>query len=506
MRVAQKLRAVTASLPAPVGGWNARDSLADMSPADAVILENWFPSTSEVLLRFGFTQFATGLPGQVETVMSYNGAMNEQLKAIASGSVYDITAGGAVGAAEVTGLSNPRWEYLNFATPGGNYLYMVNGLDAAYLYDGTTWTNPTINNVSSADLSNINLHKGRVWFIEKNSLKAWFLDAGAISGDATLFDMSSVAQLGGYLVAMATWTIDAGYGVDDLAVFLTTEGEVLIYRGTDPEVASDWALVGIFRIGAPIGKRCWMKFAGDLLIISNDGVYPLSGALQSSRTNPRVAITDKIQQAVSESIVAYGQNFGWQLVNFPRQTQLWLNVPVAEGGRQEQYAMNTITKAWCKYTGWNANCWTIFQDRPYFGGDGFVGLAWNTNSDSGNNIAADALPAFNYFGTRGQLKRWTMARPILRSNGTPSVQINMNVDFDTGDNTAPLNFTPTNYASWDNALWDIDVWGSGLGIIKNWQGVNGLGYCAAPRMITASQGIEVTWISTDLVMEVGAYL
>jgi hypothetical protein len=495
-----------ASIPSPVGGWNARDSLADMGASDAVILKNWFPSTSEVVLRFGYSQYSTGFPGQVETVMTYNGPTSSKLFGISNAAVYDATSGGAIGASSVSGLTNSRWEYVNVSTTGGNYLYMVNGVDDPYTFDGTTWANPVITGVTAANLSNINLHKGRVWFVEKNTLKAWYLATGAIAGAANQLDLSSVAQMGGYLVAMATWTIDAGYGVDDLAVFITSQGEIIIYRGTNPASASDWALVGIFRVGAPIGKRCWMKFSGDLLIISEDGVMPLSGALQSSRTNPKVAITDKIQKAVSDSVSSYGDNFGWQLLQFPKQNMLWLNVPVAEGSTQEQYVMNTINKSWCQFTGWDANCWTLYNEDPYFGGNTYIGKAWNTNSDNGSNINADALPSFNYFTQRGRLKRWTLARPIFRTNGSPALQVNMAVDFDTSINTSPLSFSPTSYAAWDTAEWDVDVWGGGLTVLKNWQGVNGIGYCGAPRLITASSGIELTWVSTDFVMEMGAVL
>ena len=46
-------RSVSASFPAPVGGWNARDPLAAMDPADAVKLVNFIPNTTSVTLRQG---------------------------------------------------------------------------------------------------------------------------------------------------------------------------------------------------------------------------------------------------------------------------------------------------------------------------------------------------------------------------------------------------------------------------------------------------------------------
>ena len=110
------------SLPAPVGGWNARDSLGDMPATDAVYLTNWFPATTELLHRNGHTQWVTGITGQVDTLMAYESGSTSKLLAIAGGSVYNVTNPGAVGAALLTGLSNSRWQYCNITTSGGSFL------------------------------------------------------------------------------------------------------------------------------------------------------------------------------------------------------------------------------------------------------------------------------------------------------------------------------------------------------------------------------------------------
>jgi len=505
-------RAQPVSLPAPVGGWNARDALGEMDAKDAVILTNFYPATTDVVARYGYTQHATGLGGQVETLFSYAGGSTKSLFGVASNSIFDVTAGGAVGAASVTGLTNSRFQYVNNSTTGGNYLQAVNGADKMQVYDGSAWHKDgdgapyNITGVDSINLISINIHKFRVWFTQKNTLKAWYLATGAIGGAATQFDLSGTAQFGGYLVGMFTWTIDAGYGVDDLAAFITSRGEVIVYRGTDPSSSTTWALVGIWRIGAPVGYRCAMKFAGDMLIICQDGVYPMSGALQSSRTNPKVALTDKIMFAVSKSISSYGSNFGWQLLQFPGENMLFLNVPINEGSGQQQYVMNTINKSWCNFTGWEANCWELYNDLPYFGGNGFVGHAWNGLSDNGSNINSDGLQAFNYFGSPGQLKRCTMMRPTMLTDGAPSVGANVNIDFDTSDTTSNIAFSSTSYGVWDTGVWDTALFGGDLNVSRQWQGATGIGYALAPRIKTAFMGIRVQWVSTDLVLEKGGIL
>lgn len=498
------------SLPAPVGGWNARDSLAGMAKEDAVSLVNWFPATTECVLRYGYSEHATGLPAQVETVMEYAGGSSNEMWAVSDGEVYDVTTAGAVGAAAVTGLANSRWQYTNVATAGGNFLYMANGVDTPYLYDGSTWTSitgastPAITGVTTTELNSPIVFKTRVWFIERNTLKTWYLPVNAIGGAANPIDMSAVAQLGGYIVAHATWTIDAGTGVDDYYVAVTNKGEVIVYQGTDPSSASTWALKGVWRIGAPVGSRCLTKLAGDLLIVCQDGVLPLSSALQSSRVNPRVALTDKIQWAVSQAVTSYGSAFGWEVFYFPGENQLWLNVPVAVGS-QEQYAMNTITKNWAQYQGWGANCFCLLNDAPYFGGNGAVYKAWDTNSDNGENITGTGLHSFQAYNAPGNSKRFTMTRPILRATGVPAVNGSMNTDFDTTPSTATLSFSPTSASLWDSAQWDSAVW-SGFTILQNWQGVSGVGYYAAPQLKVSAAGVDVRWISTDVVFEAGAIL
>tara|TARA_R110000868_G_scaffold340880_1_gene601739 strand:+ start:16366 stop:17934 length:1569 start_codon:yes stop_codon:yes gene_type:complete len=510
-------RSTAVTLPAPTLGWNARDALEAMNPQDAVTLENWFPAPTTVQARYGYTQYSTGLGAQVETLLTYSGGASNKLFGIAGGSVYNCTAGGAVGAADISGLTNSRWQFVNNTTAAGNYLQMVNGADKMRVYTGAAWAKDgdgapyDVTGVNTANCIGITLSHNRVWLTEKNTLKAWYLPTGSIGGVANALDLSSFAQLGGYLQFIATWTMDAGYGMDDMTVFGTSNGEVLVYRGTDPASVSTWSLVGIYVIGSPIGRRCFIKFAGDLLLITQDGVVSMASALQSSRVNPKTALSNKIQYAISQAVSSYSTNFGWDLTVFPKENMLILNVPVQEGLSQQQYVMSTIKRsngdwAWCNFTGWAANCWELWIDNIYFGGNGFVAKAWNGLNDNGSNINCNGLQAFYPFGNDKANKRFTMMRPILQSNGSPNVLAQMNIDFDLSNSTAPLSFSPTTYGSWDSGVWDTAIWGSDLNVLKNWQGCTGIGYWAAPHLYVAQMGIQTTWVNTTVVYESGGIL
>lgn len=499
----QHTAARVASLPAPIGGWNVRDSIANMDVLDAVQLTNLFPSVNNVVLRPGYVKHATGLPGQVQTLMGYSSGATNELFACVGTAIYDVTSSGAVGAPVVTSLSNAKWEYINVTTPAGGYLYAVNGFDDPLLYDGSAWTNPTITGATASDFNNITTFKNQVWFTENDTLKAWYLPTLSIQGAANYIDMSAVAQLGGYLVNVCTWTLDAGYGVDDNLVFITSNGEVIVYAGTDPSDATKWALIGVWRVGKPVGKRCMIKYGGDVVILTFNGVYPLAASLQSSRLDPRVALSDKIQGAFAAATQAYGETFGWQMIFDPRHNALSVNVPIADG-QQQQYVMNNITKSWCNFTNWKANCWEIFENEPYFGANGYVAHAWDESyADDGANINSNAFQAFNYFESRGVKKYFTRARPSLFTNGAPSIYVGMNVDFDLQDTTASLAFSPSNFGLWDVALWDEGYWGTENIISNNWQGITGIGYCGSTQFKTASQGVTILWASTDIVYQLG---
>lgn len=494
----------TKTIPAPTGGWNARDSLAEMAENDAVILDDLFPNATDVQLRYGNSDHVTGVSGTVESLMPYQGASGTNaLFGAAGASIYNMTSPGTVGAAVQTGLSNARWQWANFNATGTNLLYIVNGADAERYWNGSAWTLPTLTGITAGDAIGINIYAERIWFVLKNKLKVGYLPTAAISGAVALFDLGQIFRRGGYVMAMETWTLDAGYGMEDYAAFITSEGEVAVYRGTDPASAATWQRVGVFEIGSPMGRRCMAKWAGDALVINKDGLLPLSKALMSSRVNSTPALTDKIQKAISAATSQYSGNFGWQIQLFPVANMLILNVPVSTTVSY-QYVMNTITGAWCRFRNWNAACWALFNDQIYFGTNGKVCRAWNTNTDgASNDINFEALQAFSDFQSGTHNKITKMVRPIITTNGTPALTLGINNDF---SQTAPIGsptFSGSVAGKWGVALWGSGLWGSQGDIKRDWQGATGVGYWAALHMKGACQGITLNWAATDYVYEKG---
>jgi len=502
-----------ASIPAPVGGWDAVSALEDMPPDRAPSLDNWFPSTADVRVRRGNASFATGMgTGPVESLLVYNGITTtaSKLFGAANNIIYDITSGGA-GSSSVTSLTNNQWQYVNFATAGGNFLVMANGADSVRNFDGTSWTTPSITSLTSSTFVNVNVHKNRLWFIIKDSTDAAYLPVNSIAGAAVKFPLGSLCSKGGFLVAMATWTRDGGLGPDDYAVFITSLGQVIVYQGTDPSSSSTWALVGSYDVGAPIGYRCFTKVAGDVALINIDGVLPLSKAIMTDRgAVQQVAITANINNAMNEAARSYKSNFGWELCPYPRGIMALLNVPITASSSQQQYVMNTLTGAWCRFTGMNANCWAVFKDNLYFGGNaGVVYHADTGGTDNGSPIEAIGQTAYNYFKSRGQLKNWTMLQPLLTtdSDGRPALGISTDFKDNAVLGTPITSSIPS--AVYDTALYDTDVYAIEDRTVADWTTISGIGQCASIhfRSSTNTTGDSVMRLNGfNVLMERGGIL
>lgn len=426
------------------------------------------------------------------------------------------------GAASIVGpkvqvlLTNARWSHVNIATSGGNFLMAVNGADKLRGWSGTAWWTDgdgahDITGVDTATCISACLFKRRVWLIVKNSTSVWYLPVDSIAGAAAQLDFGSIFQRGGYLMAMANWSLDAGIGIDDYAAFISDQGECAVYKGSDPTSAATWALVGVFLIGAPIGRRCTASLAGDVMLITRDGLLPLSKALMSSRVNSQIAISDKISNAMGDAATLYGANYGWQAIQFAPESMVLLNVPTS-ATLAEQYVMNSTTGAWCRFSGWNARCFETYGDELYFGGAGgstyAVFKAWSGYSDYGTNIFPEALQAFNYFGSRSMLKEFTLAQPLFATDAATAMRYGINVDFDQTAPTGVPTVTPgaAGTALWNTSLWDVGVWSGYPEMQKAWQSVGGIGYCAGMHMAGASNTGTLEWYATTYAFKPGGVL
>lgn len=518
-----QVRANSLPIKAPVGGWDVVSPLADMSPDRAIFMDNYYPKPTLVETRKGWQEFAnipTDDPDvqahDIRSIMSYNkpNGSNKLFVADQTG-IYDVTAGGAVAVADSV-CTNGSWRSVNISTAGGHFLFACNGVDKSRIYNGTAWTvldslsTPALTGVDSEDIVNCCAFKSRLYVLLKDSLDFGYMGVNSIAGAVALFPLGAIFNQGGYLVGIDTWSFDAGKGIDDFLVLWTSQGEVAVYEGYDPTNAATWSLVGVYNIGTPLSYNSTVKVGGDLLLLTSQGVYPISKALKDSTVDAQVAISYRIQEAFNFYISKYKDLYGWQILFYPEATMLIVNVPFKRDDTKNfvfsyQFVMNTTHNAWTRFTNMAAEVWGTHDRKLYFAKHNKIYQAWTGNKDGNGAIRAKCKQAFNALRTNSN-KHIELVKPIIQTNGSYKLGLALDVDFRTDTPlTVQGNFGAA-ISLWDVAEFDVDLW-TGSTVEADWRTVAndiGLWYSLNVQMETNTD--TVSWIATQYSFVTGGQL
>lgn len=489
------------TIVAPTGGWNKRDPLELMPETDALDLENFFPETTFVRLRKGFTnELTTTSSSPIYTSAEYIGDTGSRRLLISQGGGLQYGSGGSLSTLSAAGTyTSDKWQYVNFQ----NRLILVNGVDQPKQFDGSAVSDATYTTISDdATLANVAVFKKRLYFVEVSSQSYWYGGINNITGALTEEDVGGQLKLGGTLVYVGAVSADTGGGLNDLLVVISEAGEVLMYSGLYPG-DSTWQLAARYYIAPPLGRRAFCNYENDLAVLTREGLVSMSRLIQQG--NSAVKLTDKIQDALSEAVNLYGSNFGWQVHWSPATRMLIVNVPISEGATSEQYVMNTLTGAWCKFTGINTcGAFTNFNNQLYFGGaTGNVYRAENGYSDNGADIPYKIRSAFSYFGDRSKIKHFKQLKPQLLSDAAFNYRLSVDVDFGDVAPTATASSGGASGSTWDDASWDTASWDVGSSSMPKWWGLGKVGRCAAWRMEGEANSYAISLAAVGVLYESG---
>lgn len=498
----QSRRVQTLVWPAPVRGLVRAGTRVGAQPDAADVMENFIPTAVGCRLRGGTQLWGTVGSDPVKRLIVYRSGIAQSLFAATDSAVYDVTSPAdpeTPPTAEFDSQTSGEWSSVQFATPGGDFLVMVNGEDDMRRFDGT-WevvndsSTPAITGVETADLNFVWSHKRRLWFAENKQLSAWYLPTNSIAGQATEFPLQGVFQRGGSLLFGGSWSRDSGDGMDDLQVFVTTEGEVAIYQGIDPSSASTWSLVGIFQIGKPVNKHGWFRAGGDLMIVTEDGIISLGEALDRDRAALLTSsITAPIEEIWRDRVAGAVGAPGYPQVLWPSQTLYIIRVPSRDGLPRSLVA-NTRTGAWGEITGWDVRSLSVFNDRLYFGTpNGEVYLADVGGTDSGQPYVGLIVPNFQEAGTPDN-KIALHCRAVWTANTNVQVRMRAFANYVSEGIQSPSPSEFSASGTWGaGAIWgDGAIWGAGgVTALKgtDWQAVAAQGFSLSAGLAVASNSV-----------------
>ena len=553
----------------PTGGINARDSLATMPPGDAIDLVNVVTSGFGLQTRGGYQWWAWNLSNSrsVSTIMSYYPAIAElsgvsapnrtvqdkflppvikmsditvsgQLFACTNFNIYDITVGGAGPWTPITGVgtvTSDFWTWINFQNAAGGFLAACNNEGGYIVYGGAGFSNgfstgfrtqaSGFARISEGDtpgqISGVNpdlfaylmVWKQRIWFIEKNSSRAWYLPPQQLTGQAFQFDFGPMFRHGGKLVALVNWTLDGGEGVDDYLVAFSSMGDVVIYKGYDPDAVVDdpnaFQLHGIWYVGAlPKGYRCVDPYGGDVFVLSSRGITALSQLVSGKSGEEAIGqISYKIDPMITRLVRQSGQKDGWYMKYVPAQNYVVVGVPeqqLRSGVGQLVYA--TRQKAWQRFADLPMIEMTVHDNITFGGGDvladveagGKVFVLFENGldnvapvgvaPDSLRSIPCRVIPAYSDFGAPGMWKSFPMIRPTFLAQVIPGLKLKILTDYSLPTQYSQPSLPVINEAQWDEALWDVGRWAGTPPAIRKWLGTSGGGYSATVQMDYESAG------------------
>lgn len=519
-------------IPAPIGGLNFRDTIMVMPPTDAVSLTNLLCRSTGVELRPGWQQNTTGLidvsATEVGTLMPYiaeHDRSQDRIFAAVGRAIFDVTIPSSTPVAAVTTTaSDGQWSWTMFSnTTGGVFLCVVNNGGGYYTYDEVNgWVQRTITPTSGGppsinQITSIGVAHDRLWFTFRGDSAVYYGGIGAISGNISPFDLGPKLKHGGQPIATTSWTRDGGEDIADYTVFFGSQGDVVVYEGYDPANAATWTLVGSWFVGrVPAADKFHTKVGADVYFITERGVFPLSMVVAGSAEgvafiNP---VTGKIQNGLVPEIV--GQiSERWELQVLPKIDALLIKQPRTVNGTDRQWTMSLSTNAWSIFTGIEMTATAVFGGTFYFGrSDGVVGIGLQSgyNSDGqllngteGTIIEADIQPAFNPFGTSGQLKTFQMARLIFIGPEAPSVAVRMNTQFDLDGVPGTPGFVLPTGAEWNASNWNEAQWNGSSSTFQVWTGISGVGYYGSLRMTVRGQP-GTAWSAAHVLFEPGGMM
>jgi len=484
-----------ATFQPPVRGWIANEALANAKPGGARVLENWFPTLTSARLRGGSLKYATISTGPVLRMFTYKSGASEEFFASDEENIFNITTvadADVIPTADVTGQTSGYYSTAQFGTAGGDFLYAVNGTDDAQLYDGSTWaavnsgTTPDITGVSSADLSFVWSFASRLFFVEKDTMNAWYLPADSIGGTVNSFSLAGVFQEGGSLLYGGKWSLDSGDGLDDKCVFVSSTGEVAVYQGTNPASAADWVKVGVYKITPPLGINGTMSAGGDFLMAVEDGIVPISEAVNKDVAALSLsAVTRNIEPEWKKEVIAR-KTLPWEIVKWPTNNMMVVSLPVVDDGIDPYcFVANLETGAWAKYTGWNTRCIALYADFGYFGtNDGTIHQMEVGGSDDGVPYVCTYVGQPEHLKSPGANKIIHSARSVFLSNVPFIAKISVSVNYSITLPTAPSSVDDFTTDEWDSGLWDVALWDSaGVGTVSTkWVSVGKSGFSISPQI------------------------
>lgn len=454
------------TIPASLRGIDQASPLNAMRPDSAIRLVNFIPRSDGLHVRAGQRKWADGL-GHVVSLLTFS---DHKVFAASGGSLTEVRHG--VKIPQLTGMLSDRWQGDTLVNAGARFLVAANGLDGPRVFDGTSWRTCAITGIDPTRWCCPVFHQRRMFF--GNGDEVCYLGTGAIGGPAKRIPIKPYLKRGGRVVGLASMLGSNERNRADELVVLTSEGEILVYSGTDPDTAATWSQRGVWTCDKPMGWRPMSMLGGQPMVLTTSGLFRVPDMLAKPQS---VRDYDAITTPVQDTYGGWApkeQDANWQAIESPTDDGL-LIVNLPDGNQVARSA----TGGWTELKGCTATAWAATRDHTFRAtADGEVWHYGAGHHDDGQAIEALAVSAYSRLA-RGRKVKIVRARPDMTS-----VPVKSHVSF-LADYAKPKDSYPAPIAEagapWGTA-WDAENRPFDTPPEKNiwdWRTVSGQGHAIA---------------------------
>ncbi len=504
------------TLPAPVGGLNTVDPIAQMPENDAIDLVNLYPDGQRLVLRKGYSLYSF-TPTIGETLIQFVSSdgtckllVANDSNLVGPSSFYEITF------ENITNITGPT-DATSGQFNGGMFrgqLWLCNGIDTVQTYTGTgNFADATYTGVTLSTLINQSAYYDRNYFVERDSGSFWYSGQDAINGALTKYDISSFMSLGGKLLFAGSYSNRIGQTTSELFMACTSEGELFFFQGIYPsDTTTPWRLVAHYEIAKPLGHRAFIRVDSDMWIITEQGIVPVSMLFSGQSTVAANTVSRKVNRIIKEYAEQIGFSHFWHGVYKKKDGKVFIVVPTSSSSGF-YLVCNIETGAWTKYADERAGLGSMLAmcDQDLYmcrisGTDvsafGFIYKMEDGQSDDGQPIEFEMRTAFSFYGSRQNFKIFKELRPLMFGLGGTDLEFGVDTDFQLTEETYPIFTTASSTTAWYSAWYS--AWSQPERYLYNRFGLRGAGHSGSLHMTGSVEDSSLEFSVFEVRFEAGA--
>lgn len=421
-------------IPPPIDGLNRIAAPTQFTPQEARQLDNFYVydwgirqcgtapqfvtyGTAVCGVLFPFTKLVTGVLEKRMLASTFEGGTTAKVYHYRS--VTDTSPANVTNTATITGVLTNACLFMN-------NIFLSNGVDDTCVYSiasalctTTTFTGPLLKS------NYMWTYKGRLYGVYTlDSTIYGYSDLAAITGASNSVDLQSIFYQAGNLSWGASWSYNQGLGNEELCVFGTDSGEVLIYSGDYP-AATNWTLIARTVIPPPQGINPVLKIGNELLICTVRGIIPLSQVFGSATSSDTYFL---VSRKLGERVAA---TYSQMCISTSGPFIYLVGGASTDSNGEQIYVLNYERGAWSRLILDTAGTYGAFRAICHYDGYLFIATAAGKmlklsdyNTTGTVSSASKWRTPFMDFGTNLQKRAnmiRTQARNLSNANGVALV-------------------------------------------------------------------------------------